>query len=151
MRTQTLISVVFFLLIVGILAAILTGVWQGYITISSRLRYRVVAFYLAQAGVERAKIRVLKNVNFSGDSGWYTDLDDHPNDDVTFRYKFLVRKIGSNQREIKGIGEVLSANSNILARRKIVLVVEGVKDLQPPYGEDDDFKANVVNGSWREE
>ena len=150
MKTQTLIFVIFFLLIVGILAAALVGMWRGQVQVSGYQRYAVTAFYLACAGVERAKVEVLNNVDLSGCHGWYTDLD-NPHDNFMFQYKFCVDILPGDRRKIRGIGEVLDANSNILAHREIALTVEKVADIIPPHNkEDDDFSATFVDGSWQE-
>jgi len=150
MRSQALIFAIFFLLIVGILATALVGMWRGQTQVSGYQKYATIAFYLACAGAERAKVEVLNDVDLSGwrpSDGWYTDLD-NPYDNFTFRYGFSVN-INGNQREITGLGEVLDANSNILAHREITLIVEGVVDSDGDK-KDDDFSAEVADGTWHE-
>jgi len=163
MKTQTLIFTIFFLLIVGILAAALVGMWRGQTQVSIYQRHAITAFYLACAGAERAKVEVLDDVSLSGwcpsdnPDDWYTDLD-IPGDNLRFRrYKFRVEIVKTpsglptDRRRIRGVGEVLDANSNILTHREITLTVEGVGDIIPPHdGKDDDFSAEVVDGTWQE-
>lgn len=132
-KAQALIFAIFLLIIVGILATALLHMWESEVQIPSLQKYSLQAFYLAQAGIERAKIDILNNVNLAGgtgpnsyNSGGLYDLDpDYPafvadpinnhlyDDGYVFRYEYTITDLsGGTDREIVGIGEVLEFIDN---------------------------------------
>jgi len=57
-KGQALIFVFFLLLLVGIIVGALAVMWQAEIQARSENRDSLIAFYIAQAGIERAKIEL---------------------------------------------------------------------------------------------
>ena len=148
-RAQTLLLVLFLLVLAGVLVAGLARMWQAEISMRSLERDGLIAFYLAQAGIERAKVEVLGDVGLSGNSAWHNDLD-IMGDNYNFRYNFNVAILGT-QRTLIGTGEVLDTNNNLLAHREITVTIDGIDDTNsasPP--QDTDYSGTVVAWSWRE-
>ncbi len=149
-NAQLLITVLFLLLMVGTLAGALAALWPAEIRMRVEERQGLIAFYLAQAGIERAKIEVINDVTLFGTSAWLNDLD-LAGDSYTFRYNFNVVIMGP-QRRLIGRGEVLDLNNNLLAQREIEVRINGIVDVNPPGGDgiDDDGLASLVSWSWQE-
>lgn len=85
--------------------------WQAEIKTRSAEREGLSAFYLAQAGVERAKIWAKSNPGLSISSGWLTDLSGG-------RYNFTV---AGATRDISSVGQVLDTSGNVIAERQIAV------------------------------
>lgn len=147
-KGQILIVTFFLLIIVAILTWGLLHMWESGVKHPLLREHSLRAFYLAQAGIERAKIEVLNNVNLNGcqpgptcDNHWFIDLDDVA-DSNTWNYRFEVTGAASaTQRIITGVGQVLDKNGNEVARRVIEVTVDNIDDQLPsglPDGIDDD-------------
>ncbi|MFH1339346.1 MAG: hypothetical protein ABIH40_05845 [Candidatus Omnitrophota bacterium] len=66
MKGQALLLVFLLLLIVGILVSALASMWQAEIRVRSLEKEGLGAFYLAQAGIERAKIELKTDWDWIG-------------------------------------------------------------------------------------
>lgn len=118
-RGQALIFVFFLLLIVGILAGALANMWQAEIKTRGLERDGLIAFYLAQGGIERAKIEARNGVvtapNWSSEQPLSGD-----------RYYFYIEDIGADQRLLRSIGQRLNNSGNVIAERRIEVRVQGI-------------------------
>lgn len=112
-KGQALLLVFFILAIAGILSGALANMWQAEIKTRSAEREGLAAFYLAQAGIERAKIWAKSNPGFSISSGWLTDLSGG-------RHSFTV---AGATRNLSSAGQVLDASGNVIAERQIAVQV----------------------------
>ena len=165
-KGQAFLFVFFLLLIVGILGGALAVMWQAEIKTRGADRDDLRAFYLAQAGVERAKIALLYNVNFKGDSSDFTDLD-IAGDNYNFYYSFSISAVSGAtkkwQRRIIGKGSVYLRKSDgsdgaLVANRTIAVIVDGILDIlnnttrhPPADGKDDDLSGSTVSYTWHEQ
>jgi type II secretory pathway pseudopilin PulG len=163
-RGQVLLFIILVLGVIGILAGSLAVMWQSEVRSRSLARQRMIAFYLAEAGLERAKIEVLRNVDTKtcpGGTGCpasafpgYRELDPDLTDNFTHYYYFEILA-GSNaqQRILVGRGEITDANGVVLSSKSVQVEVQGIIDNPPPAGGDgvdDDGSASVVNDTWEE-
>ncbi|MBU1044478.1 MAG: hypothetical protein KJ915_08810 [Candidatus Omnitrophica bacterium] len=148
-RGQALLFAFFLLMLLGMLTAALASLWQAEIKIRDEDKSATVAFYLAQAGVERAKIEVIYNVALSGTYGWYNDLE-IAGDNYIFRYNFSVA-ISGQERTLVGTGEVLDLSGNVLAHKEISVVVEGIADTVIPFDGIDDVPGDnqMIQWTWQ--
>ncbi len=153
MTSQSLIFAIFIMFIGAVISVGLMHMWEPTMMANSLQKQNLIAFYIAQAGVERAKVEVLNNVSLSGNSLDFTDLD-ITGDNYNFYYNFSV-SISGTQRDITGRGMVYERNSDgsdgkLLAHREIAVTIDGISDTSPPDGVDDDLSGSIVSGSWRE-
>ncbi len=160
MRAQALIFAIFLLFIGAVISVGLMNLWEPTMLASSLQEKNLIAFYLAQAGVERAKIEILKNVSLSGDSIDFSGLDES-GDNYNFYYNFSV-SVSGTRRDIIGRGKVYIRNQDgtdgkLIAHREVAVTVDGIVDnvnnatgLPPADGIDDDLSGSIVSGSWRE-
>lgn len=132
-RGQALIFVFFLLVIVGILAGALANMWQAEIQTRTAERDGLIAFYLAQAGIERAKIEARNGVITAPNWSSAQTLGDG-------RYYFYIENIGANQRLLRSIGQRLDSSGNVIAERRIEVRVQGIG--APPESQ--------VSWSWQE-
>lgn len=65
-KAQAIIFVLFILAVLGTVSGGLAVMWQSELQTRSSERDGLVAFYLAQAGVERAKIELANNEGWAG-------------------------------------------------------------------------------------
>ncbi len=65
-KGQVLLFTFFLLAIVSVLVGVLSTVWEAKIKIGAVQKNKVAAFYLAQAGVERAKAELKNNWDWTG-------------------------------------------------------------------------------------
>jgi hypothetical protein len=65
-KGQVLLFTFFLLAIVSVLVGVLSTVWEAKIKIGAVQKDKVAGFYLAQAGVERAKAELKNNWNWAG-------------------------------------------------------------------------------------
>ena len=160
-KGQTMILIVFLLALLTILTTGLHELWQANMTTYNAARYGIQAFYLAQAGIERAKLAALNTTaNFSeppcadntNQSCGYCNYIMH--DTITpvpmcaqtnalpvkYLYNFTVTNIGGTQRLLFGRGLVLDSANITLAARQINLTIDLVTNTT----------ANVVADSWEE-
>lgn len=134
-RGQALLFVFFLLLVVGILTGALAVMWQAEIRTRSLEKDGLIAFYLAQAGIERAKIEARNGVIIPGGSPAQTL--------GAGRYYYYIQDIGGGQRLLRSIGQGLDASGNPSAERQIEVRVSGMGTPLP--GDD-----AQVSWSWRE-
>lgn len=133
MRGQALLFVFFLLLIVSILVIALSNMWQAEIKTRSLEKDGLIAFYLAQAGVERAKIEARNGVITAPDWSSEQSLGGG-------RYYFYIENIGANQRLLRSIGQGLDNSGNTIAERRIEVRVQGIG--APPESQ--------IPWTWRE-
>lgn len=168
MKSQVLIFVIFIMLIAGTFGVLLSDMWSDEQGIRAGHRDSLVAFYLANAALEKGKIAILydvANVNniidtsVNGTEGhwpgptaddWEEAELDLAGDSRTFRFNFSVDDLAGPQIYITGRGEVLDSNNNVIAHREIEVQVEGIEDIVAPVGTDDDLLATRVGTSWTE-
>lgn len=112
-RGQALLFVFFLLIILGILGGALLNMWQAEIKTRSAERDGMMAFYLAQAGIEEAKIWARNNPGANLTSGWITLGGG--------RYRYIV--FGATRR-LSSIGQALDVSGNVIAERQIAVQVE---------------------------
>ena len=158
MKSQALILAIFIMFIGSVISVGLMHMWEPTMMANSLQKQNLIAFYLAQAGVERAKVEILKNVDFLGSS--FPDLD-IAGDNYNFYYECSVSRSGT-KRYITGRGFVYERNSDgsdgkLLVHREVAVTVDGISDLvnnstglPPPDGIDDDLSGSIVSGSWQE-
>lgn len=147
---QVLIFIFFFLLTLGVLAGSLAVMWQSQVRTLSSEKEGLIALYLAQAGIERAKIEVLSTngMNLIGagrcpdvgssppcpvstDPNGYPDLDPDTTDNYFSYYYFQIvwDPLGvPNRILITGRGEVRDANNVVIGCREIEVKVDGIED-----------------------
>ncbi len=142
-KGQAILLVLFLVLIIGILSAALSSMWQSEINTRTLGRDSLTAFYMAQSGLEEAKIWARRNPDSGSwpslpyDSGW-----------VNFtggRYRFFVEDSGGLNRRIYNRGQKLDSAGNVAAERQISLDVSGIEN--PFLNPADDQQ---VSFSWRE-
>jgi hypothetical protein len=157
-KGQTMILVVFLLALLTILTTGLHELWQMNMPTYKAARYGLQAFYLAQAGIERAKLAALGTVTtftepLCGDTttqscGYcYYIMQDNGTGflpcsqthalPMKYLYNFTVTNIGGNQRTVTGRGRVLDLANTTIAQRQISLTI----DIAAP---------GVVADSWQE-
>jgi len=152
---QVLIFVFFLLLIIGILAGSLAVMWQSQIKTFSSEKEGLIAFYLAQAGIERGKIEVLYGYWSAGTYNINNQNNlDLAGDNYQFFYDIVIVNPmpggGGTTRRLTATGRVLDLANNEIARRQIQVDVSGIQDLVPPVNIDDDLLGSIVAWSWRE-
>lgn len=158
-RAQALLFVLFLFLITSVLLGALAGMWNATTLISGYNFYGDISYYLAQAGLERAKREVLYNWTVgdhwmpgSGSGSWYTDLD-VSGDNYTYQYKFrIINNSGhsGDLRYLTGQGRVLDAGGSVIAFRELGATVEGIVDASPTDNIDDDLSGEFTAYSWHE-
>lgn len=152
-KAQALLFVLFVLAVFGVLSGALTVMWQTELQMRSSEREGLLAFYLAQAAVERAKIMVLYGywVPNTYTINNQNDLD-VAGDNYQFLYDITIITPAGTTRTITGTGRVLDLAGNQIARREIQVVVTGISDTVPlgGDGQDDDLSGAVQNWSWQE-
>lgn len=137
-KGQALILVLVMLSIVAILSAILASMWQAEIEVRDQEKNGLAAFYLAHAGIEKAKVWLKQNLTYyasssSYDSGWVTELS-------TGRYDFTVSDLTNSTATLRSAGEVLDAFSSVAATRKIQVKIKNY-----------DSSPAIVDWTWEEE
>ncbi|MBI4846904.1 MAG: hypothetical protein HY810_10620 [Candidatus Omnitrophica bacterium] len=150
---QALIFVFFLLLLVGILSSSLSALWRSQINIRAQERSGIIAFYLAQAAVERGKVEVLYGYWLAGATIANQNDLDTAGDGFQFLYDVIITSpgtAGANSRDITGIGRVLDLNNTEIARRQAQIIIDNIEDTVAPVNEDDDLSGTVVSWSWQE-
>lgn len=117
-RAQTLIFVIFLLAIFGILSGALGVIWQAELQSRSSERDSSIAYYLAQLGIERAKVEARANPGLTGWSGWQVL--------GAGRYRFFIQDVGGNQRLLQSVGQRLDVSGNTIAERQIEVTIRGI-------------------------
>jgi hypothetical protein len=160
-RGQTMILIVFLLALLTILTTGLHELWQANMPTYRSARYGMQAFYLAQAGIERAKLAALGTVatfseplctDTTNQSCGYCNYIMHENAasmpscaeinalPVKFLYNFTVTNIGVAQRKLSGRGLVLDRANTTLAARQINLTISLINATN----------ASIVVDTWQE-
>lgn len=138
-KGQAIIFVLFILAVFGALSGALTIMWQAELQTRSSERDGLVAFYLAQAGIERAKIELGTNESWAGvgpvtlGAGTYT---------VTVSGIACPPGPYTTCVQITSTGNVSSAD-----RRIVTSVSLDPPPLDPPNTPGDEV---VLDWSWRE-
>ena len=170
-KAQVLLFSILLMYIVAVVTTGLVHLWAPTLMASVTQRCNLASFYLAQAGIERAKAMIINDVNSRNgiiDSGclcwpgpnltdWSSGLD-IAGDSVSFRYNFSVDSLSNSQITITARGQVLDSSANICAHREIQVTISGIVDqinnstgVSPPDGIDDNRSDNdLVNWSWHE-
>lgn len=131
------------LLFAGILAAGLSAVWQSEVRLPPAHRDSDIAFYLAQAGIEHAKIWARYNPN---SALWGANpYDNSWRNFGSGRYRFLVQDLGAANRRLSAQGQALDSAGNALAERQIIVDINGIEN--PNSNLSNDCQAVW---SWRE-
>ena len=125
-KAQILISVFLLLLMISIFSGTLARLWPQEILTRRYENKGLVAFYLAQAGIERAKIEAARN---PGLWGWQFCQDDLNlscwyNDVPGGLYKFHIATLGGNRREIISRGVVRDPSNRTLAQRELEATID---------------------------
>ncbi len=157
-KAQVMVFVLFITGVIAVISGALTIMWESEMKTRSSEREGLIAFYLAQAAVERGKILVLCDVGFVGSPNnnavpqLYTSAGAYQ-----FFYDIIITNpspssppLGPASRRIEGIGRVLNSAGMEIARREIQVDVTGIVDSVPPVLQDDDLTGSVVAGSWQE-
>lgn len=132
-KAQALFFALICLIIVGIIAGGLMHMWESGIRVPDVHEDSLAAFYLAQAGIERAKIWARHNNDYNiwpsnpNQSSWI-------NLDLERRYNFEVGTISGfpDWRLLTATGQRLDSAGNVLAERRIRVVVEKIEDPPTP-------------------
>ena len=143
-RGQALLFVFFLLLMVGILAGALAVVCEAEIKTRSLERDGLIAFYLAQAGIEGAKIELINNPSWDPNLGTFYNL---PLLGIEWGCAIDVISVGGQQRDIicrggKRKSTVIpwSGTEELEIERRIKVRVQGIG--APP--------ASQVPWTWQE-
>jgi type II secretory pathway pseudopilin PulG len=161
-RGQVFIFVFLLMMIVGILAAGVAITWQAKTQVQALQRQSLIAFYLAQAGIERGKIEVLYGYWSAGTYNINNQNDlDLAGDNYQFFYDIVIVNPmpggGGTTRRLTATGRVLDLAGNEIACRQIQVDVSGIQDLvnngtglPPPDGIDDNLSGSIGAWTWRE-
>ncbi len=125
-KGQAMFFVLFILAVFGALSGTLAVMWESEIRTRTSDRNGLAACYLAQAGIEEAKIWARNNPGLDITSGW-TALG-------TGGYRYVV--IGAT-RDFSCVGQTLDGAGNVIAERQISAQVNAAYTAQ-------------VSWSWRE-
>lgn len=149
---QAMFFALFILAVFGALSAGLAVMWESEMRTRASDRDGLTAFYLAQAGIERAKRAALSccwaagTYNTTGQSGL-----DVAGDNYQFLYDMSITNGGGTTRTLIGTGRVLDLAGNELAHREIQMSAGGISDAAPADGLDDDMAGSPQAWSWREQ
>ena len=174
MKAQVLIFAIVFLALLAIMS---TGVFHGLesvINVSGSHEKNTQAFYLAQAGIERAKIELTMpggmliinaglcptvgsppcpaSMNLPALGLGYSDFAGLvPATGDTSTYYFRIVPAGATSVAITGIGEVCDMANNVIASREIEVTVNGIEDsvdnssgIPPGDNQDDTIVDNSI-------
>jgi len=174
---QALLLSLFLLLVISIIIAGLSQMLIRDVQIRSIREYNTIAFYLAQSGIEKAKVEILYDYWPAGTyakpgapNNWYyapggrvcTSTDNYcdlsfPNG-LKFRYQYSIINpgAGSTERTLTSIGQVLSADGAVLSQKTISTTITGIANtnagfchciLYVSYPENNLFMCAVWNNS----
>ncbi|TAN62306.1 hypothetical protein EPN16_01895 [bacterium] len=148
---QAMLFALFILAVFGALSAGLAAMWESEMRTRASDRDSLIALYLTQAGIERAKMLVLSGY---WAPGTYTIASqnglDVAGDNYQFLYDIGITNSGGTARTLIGTGRVLDLSGNELARREIQITVNGISDILPLDGLDDNMSGSPQAWSWRE-
>ena len=115
LKGQILLLVFFLLLIATVLATGLSVIWESSAQVTALERNGILAFYLAQAGIEYGEMWVKYNAGTTTLSNISLGQG---------RYSFTVTNAGGNIRTIQATGEVLDAAGTVIAQKQIRVDVD---------------------------
>lgn len=151
-KGQALFFALFLLAIFGALSGTLAVMWETQTRVRALDRDGSFALYLAQAGIEQAKIMVLSGYWTTGTYNITDQNDlDIAGDNYQFLYDVRITNGGGATRTLRGTGRVLDLAGNELAHREVQMVASGISDAAPPIGQDDDMTGSPQTWSWREQ
>ncbi|OQX54092.1 MAG: hypothetical protein B5M48_01670 [Candidatus Omnitrophica bacterium 4484_213] len=139
-RSQVIFIFVFFLLLLTvILGGALAVMWTAESKARRIQRESLRAFYLAQAGIERAKIWARHNPGgpFPHNSGWIALGQG--------QYRFIVEDLGGLNRRLESHGQTLDVSHTSIAERQIAVEITGIENPFVNPADDDE-----VPWSWQE-
>jgi hypothetical protein len=160
-KGQTMILIIFLLALLTILTTGLHELWQANMPMYRAARYNIQAFYLAQAGIEQAKLAALNTTasftqplctDTTAQSCGYCYYIMHENTTavpscletnalpIKYLYNFTVTAQVGNTRLLTGRGLVLDSANTALAERQINLTINLITNTT----------ASVVADSWKE-
>lgn len=117
-KAQAMILVLFILALIGALAGGLAVMWESEIRTRALDRDGLIAFYLARAGLEHAKIYAIANPG----------VFSHNSTDISFgggRYNFTSQQCDfAGRRCLNSTGWVLDGSGNTIALRKLAGAVD---------------------------
>lgn len=153
-KTQTILLVLFFMILVVLLTTTLFFLLRQEMRTQRQREHALVAFYLAQAGIEQAKIDALSSYwavgtyyfPGPGQDSWLDDLYPDLPDDYSYQYNYILENPGGNTRVITGQGQVLK-DSEILAFKRLRVEIDGIEDTLGD-GQDDNLEGTQI--SWEE-
>jgi hypothetical protein len=126
-KGQALFLSLLLIFMLAILTGGLAAMWQSEVQIRGLEKNNMIALYMAQAGLERAKIvakyglpRSASPTLLGGGRYTYTITDNYLGD--------------ANRKSLTGTGQVLDSAGNIIAERTISVVVHGFST--PPLSQD---------------
>ncbi len=136
-KSQAILLIIFLLLLSGILIGALSVMWKSEIRTRYYGKEGMVAFYLAEAGIEQAKVWARQNLGaiLPYNSGWVLGFSGG-------RYQFTVAQAtppNPDRRKLSGIGQTLNSS----AERRIEVEIRGM--LTPDPTDD-----GILAWSWRE-
>ena len=130
---QALVFAIFLLALAGMLASAVAGIWGNALRLRSLETRSLIAFYLAQAGIERAKIEA--KIGAVTAPGWSSAQILGGG-----TYSYYIEDIGSNQRVLRSIGKCLDSSGNTVATRMIEVKAQNISS--PPESQ--------IAWSWQE-
>lgn len=157
-KAQTLLLVIILLFFISALMLSLNIIWQSELKTYSSEQLYLTALYLAQAGIERAKIDILYGC-WKGGTCWspgpsaqdWEESISSPNPNYIWRFQAKIESnCGNFCRNITGTGEILDTGNNVLAHREINCEIDGIKDKLPGGGDDKDDDLSGTPSSWHE-
>ena len=145
-KSQAIVFVLFIMAVFGILSATLGVMWETEIRTRASDRDGLIAFYLAQAGIERAKITLAANEAWTG-GGPFTFS---PGQTYTISANDIACPPGPYDtcKQITSIGTI-TAGALVVAERNITIQASlDNPPLDPPNTPGDE---QPIPWSWREQ
>ena len=120
-KSQAMIFILFVTAVFAILGSGLASMWESELRTRSSDRDGLIALYLAQAGIEEAKIWIRNNPGglFPFNSPWQNF--------GSGRYGYTVNTLGGVNRNIISAGQTLDAAANPIAERQISLQITNIE------------------------
>jgi len=131
-KSQALLLILILLVFIGLLLSIASFLLKTHSEIWFIQEKGTIAFYLACAGLERAKIEAKNGVLTA-------PLWSGPYFLEGGRYYFYIESIGANRRLLRAIGQTLDNSGRVIAEREVEVRVQNVF-----------VKPQEMNFSWRE-
>lgn len=119
-QSQALLFVIFVSVILGVLFSIIVITLQGEMQISNYERFGVIAFYLAQAGIENGKAWVVANPGISSYNSGFISFPGG-------RYRFTIALgFSPDRRIINAVGEAIGSSGQVVSQRQLRVEVTGI-------------------------